>query len=410
MNPSKLFVLVALGNFLALNSFAQTNWTKTGAPIAVWTSIAASADGTKLVAISDRVMFYHSSTTPAGIYISTNSGTTWTVPTNVSSPWGAAISADGSIMGATAFGGGLSSVWLSTNFGVTWKSVFSSSQDLGNVASSADGHALLIGDDISSGSGFVFVSTNFGSSWSQISLPSGSAGSYVASSADGVKMFAAGYGSTTPNLLCISTNAGVTWKKNLFAPNTNWSAIACSADGNKIVASVNRGLIYTSTNLGLSWITNNNVPSTNWNYVASSADGTRLVAVFGNSSSGGGIYTTTNSGSTWNLNTLTNEYWYAAALSADGNKWFAAAQVASFAGEIYAAKTLPQPAMNIAPTNGNLTVSWIVPSTNFVLQSSVDLSSWMDLTNQPVLNLTNLQDEVYLSPTNSNLFYRLKTP
>jgi hypothetical protein len=30
--------------------------------------------------------------------------------------------------------------------------------------------------------------------------------------------------------------------------------------------------------------------------------------------------------------------------------------------------------------------------------------------NPPVLNLTNLQNEVILSPTGSSIFYRLKTP
>ncbi len=32
------------------------------------------------------------------------------------------------------------------------------------------------------------------------------------------------------------------------------------------------------------------------------------------------------------------------------------------------------------------------------------------MTNQPVLNLTNLQNQVTLSPSNSSGFYRPKTP
>ena len=66
--------------------------------------------------------------------------------------------------------------------------------------------------------------------------------------------------------------------------------------------------------------------------------------------------------------------------------------------------------MNLTPANGNFTVSWIVPSTNFVMQQCSDLASWADMTNTPVLNLTNLQNEVILSPTGSSGFYRLKTP
>jgi hypothetical protein len=79
-------------------------------------------------------------------------------------------------------------------------------------------------------------------------------------------------------------------------------------------------------------------------------------------------------------------------------------------GAIYTLQTTLTPQMNIAPTNGNFNLSWIVPSTNFVLQQSPDLSSWSDLTNQPILNLTNLQNEVTLPFSGGVGFYRLKTP
>jgi hypothetical protein len=66
--------------------------------------------------------------------------------------------------------------------------------------------------------------------------------------------------------------------------------------------------------------------------------------------------------------------------------------------------------MNLTPANGNLKLSWLVPSTNFVLQQSLDMGSWADVTNTPVLNLTNFQNEVILPPTGSSGFYRLKMP
>jgi hypothetical protein len=45
----------------------------------------------------------------------------------------------------------------------------------------------------------------------------------------------------------------------------------------------------------------------------------------------------------------------------------------------------------------------------FTLQQNSDLvtPNWMTLTNMPTLNLTNLQDEVTFSPTNSSSFFRL---
>jgi hypothetical protein len=66
--------------------------------------------------------------------------------------------------------------------------------------------------------------------------------------------------------------------------------------------------------------------------------------------------------------------------------------------------------LKVTPSTTNLIVSWIIPSTNFVMQQSGDLHNWADLTNQPVLNLTNLRNEVFLPPPGSNVFYRLKTP
>ena len=45
-----------------------------------------------------------------------------------------------------------------------------------------------------------------------------------------------------------------------------------------------------------------------------------------------------------------------------------------------------------------------------MMQQSADLQNWADMTNQPVLNLTNLQNEVILPPPGSNVFYQLKTP
>jgi hypothetical protein len=67
------------------------------------------------------------------------------------------------------------------------------------------------------------------------------------------------------------------------------------------------------------------------------------------------------------------------------------------------------PRLNLTTASGNLALSWLVPSTNFVLQQNLNLSAanWVMLTNTPVLNLTNLHNEIVLSPTNNNGFFRL---
>ncbi|MGD0207799.1 MAG: hypothetical protein ABSC89_09370 [Verrucomicrobiota bacterium] len=94
--------------------------------------------------------------------------------------------------------------------------------------------------------------------------------------------------------------------------------------------------------------------------------------------------------------------------SADGNKLAAVVN----GGGIWISQSTPTPQLNLAPANPDLKLSWIVPSANFVLQQNLDLTTtnWTDVTNTSTLNLTNLQDEVILLPTNGNGFYRLKTP
>jgi hypothetical protein len=73
---------------------------------------------------------------------------------------------------------------------------------------------------------------------------------------------------------------------------------------------------------------------------------------------------------------------------------------------------LPTPILNIVPTNGNIQLSWTVPSTNFILQQTMDLKSgtWINATNLPGLNLNNLQNQVVLSATNTSSFFRLMSP
>ncbi|MGB8368080.1 MAG: hypothetical protein ACLPYZ_09960 [Limisphaerales bacterium] len=141
----------------------------------------------------------------------------------------------------------------------------------------------------------------------------------------------------------------------------------------------------------------NNTPVGSWSSVASSADGTQLAAV------GPYVYTSTNSGATWVSNSLPAGM-VGVASSADGNKLACASGSA-----IYTSYSIPSPQLDLTPTNGNLTLSWLVASTNFVLQQNSDLTTanWATLTNVPTLNLTNLQDQVILSPANSSGFFRL---
>ena len=397
------------------STFAQT-WTQTSAPSApedsFWLSIASSADGSKLVAAADFWASYPFSFSTNSGFASTNSGDTWVLLPN---PAGTAdrlffvtLSADGTKLAATSMYG---FVYTSTNFGVTWTSNSLPSQNLIAIASSADGDKLVtvVGMNpffalVVWTNGPIYVSTNSGAAWTVTSAPT-NYWSCVASSADGTTLAAGTIGLNSqgypaPGYLYVSTNAGATWLQTC-APTNEWSSIASSADGTKLAAVAPWASIYTSADSGATWHSNN-VPAIIWQAITVSADGTKLAAL----DQYGHVYTSTNFGASWASNGIPTQLTcWGMASSADGNMLVAIV----LEGGIWVSQATPSPQLNIMPAGGNCTVSWLVPSTNFVLQQNLDLTTtdWVTLTNTPMLNFTNLDDEVTLSPTNSSGFYRL---
>ena len=129
----------------------------------------------------------------------------------------------------------------------------------------------------------------------------------------------------------------------------------------------------------------------------------------------GGLFTAVRPAfaQSWKLSNAPTEDWQAVASSADGCKLVGSAypgRLFVYFGGIYTARITPAPQLNLTCPGNGFKLSWVVPSTNFVVQQSSDLSSWTDVTNASVLNLTNLQNEVTFPLTGSNAFYRLKTP
>jgi photosystem II stability/assembly factor-like uncharacterized protein len=394
---ASLSAAVFCGLFFAIESVSAQTWTQTSAPTNEdWLVVASSADGSRLAALAARNQ----------IWISTNSGTSWISNTmslrsdggwysGEVPPYFLASSADGLelvagvrpnpyyvpplIAGSTNFGG--------------WTLLALNSA---SVASSVDGTELVEAGY----PGTVGISTNSGLTWTALSAAPLAAfpGYPVAMSADGRKLVVA-----ASLIIYTSPDSGNTWITN-NVPAKYWRCIASSANGNTLAAVVG-GPIYTSTDSGNTW-TSTNAPNENWTSVAMSADGSKIVAV----SSGNGIYTSTDSGNTWTSNNAPNLEWNSVASSADGNKLVAAAyNFGGGFGGIWTLQATPTPQLNVALSVTNLVFSWIVPSTNFVLQQNLDLTTtnWTTLTNTPTLTLSNLNDEVVLSPSNSRGFFRL---
>jgi photosystem II stability/assembly factor-like uncharacterized protein len=367
--------------------------------------VALSADGTKQVAVS----YLNKNFQLGSIFTSTNSGDSWTMTSAPSNHWmSVASSADGSQLVAAVESG---SIYTSTNSGVTWISNNATNLNWYSVASSADG-TKLIACGYAYGSnndyfGIVYTSTNSGNTWRRNNLPV-NVDEYraVASSAHGLKLVA------VPHLgkICTSTNAGETWQQGDNTSSNRWYSVASSVDGSRVVAAPDLGSIYTSSDSGATWTSNTLNQTTHpWSWVASSADGNKLAAVAGGAPAI--IYISTDSGTTWTSNTNTDQC-ISITSSADGNKLVTSpgGGIQGATGWIYILQTTPSPQLQLTPSYTNLSLAWVVPSTNFVLQQSSDLTSWSDATNTPTLNLTNLQNEVFLSPTSSSGFYRLKTP
>jgi hypothetical protein len=390
------FIALAAGILAGqLSVFAQT-WSQSDSPSDVWSSIASSADGTKFVAA-----------TLSYVYTSTNSGVSWNkVNTPRSYLWkSVASSADGSKLVVAGNSAGGSPILISTNSGASWVTSSVPFTSWTSVASSADGTKLF-----AAYSGGLYISTNSGASW--IQQPNPTSLSSVACSADGSRLVASvPYGS----FIYSSTDAGVTWFSNSL-PSGYWNSVASSADGKFLVAAGTYNPIYVSTNFGVSWKQSLRVnpnpfgPDAMWSSVACSAEGRKMIAACSYHSgfpNGFSVQISTNAGSSWSIANSMNKTWNSIACSAD-------AETLAVAGNdtaIYSSRTIASPKMSITSDNGNPSVSWLISSTtNFVLQHSPDLQCWTDITNSPVLNLTNLQNQVSLPAASGSVFFRLKTP
>jgi len=376
------------------------SWTTTAAPIANWVSVASSADGNKLAALIQGGQ---------AVYTSTNAGATWTL----SSPANGGIqgdsiacSADGNIL----YVAGNTQIYHSTNSGATWSVTASPNANWTCVTCSADGTQVTGTSATRRGSPVgIFISRDGGATWTS-GTASLDAWLAIASSAAGDKLVAS---DEIADALFTSADAGNTW--NQHSPSLHpFGSVASSADGTKLVAvsgagGLGNGPAFISTNSGLNWA-QTTAPVTNWVTVASSADGNTLIAASGGSSFLGHLYLSTDAGATWNQTNALFTHWTSVAISADGTKLVAT----EFGGHIYTLHLSPftlSPTLGLKVSAGSVIVSWLVPSLNFALQQTSDLttSNWTDVTVAPVLNMANLHDEVTVPNTGSSICYRLNS-
>jgi hypothetical protein len=319
--------------------------------------------------------------------------------------------------------GGDGRIYTSSDSGESWRRTSAPSNTWTSVASSSDG-TNLVAASLGAYGGGIYTSTDSGVTWIRCNTPANSWVTVV-SSADGVRLAAVAEGSgngfyTYP--MYTSTNSGATW--NLSTSFVNISCLAASADLSKLVVATagadltggGHNPIYISADFGASWVTTFSVSLPNdWYSVSCSSNGETIVLAGDE-----GVFFSTDSGVTWSSSRApyyVNRPIPNVACSGDGKLVAAVFNDANANGGIYTLQLplpppppLPLPQLGISTRAARLILSWLVPSSSFGLQQNSDLTTtnWTDMQITPSLNFTNLNDQVIVSPTNGQCFYRLK--
>lgn len=274
-----------------------------------WHALASSSDGSRLFAASESC---GTSACPGGIidvggiWLSTDYGVTWTAVASTSGRrwFSLAANIDGSKVAAVDLGG---DIYTSTDFGLTWtqRQVGGTVHNWTSIASSIDGSKLVA----VAGDGFIFTSVDSGLNWTNYT-PSGVTGfTGVSSSDDGSRLAA----STWSDGIFVSSDFGHTWTRcTLTLPNPSNPAflghVSMSGDGAHLVTGSrpyndNGGIVFTSKDYGATWSSSAQGP---YDYIgfASSGDGSKVAAaIYGQS----GVSTSENYGATWTFQRIGNK-------------------------------------------------------------------------------------------------------
>lgn len=218
------------------------NWTQqTNSGMEPWNDLAISEDGSILAAAV-------ATNGTEGIHVSTDSGVNWTAGAPAHDWTRVAASSDGTKLIAGTWSNA-APPYISTNTGSSWSQLTAlpSSQDWGGVASSGDGTTLAAACsaawndptcnlEISTDSGTIWTDAVAGPArWRSLDM-----------SDDGTVIMgvASDNANSFPGSIFVSTDSGATW--NAAGPLAMYRGIALSANGTKAVAVAENGNIYTS--------------------------------------------------------------------------------------------------------------------------------------------------------------------
>jgi hypothetical protein len=222
-----------------------------------WRGTAMSSDGIKMLA--------KSLTHP---FRSINTGNDWILcsgPTNQG--WDCCSDISGTILYVLGWD---NSLFRSINSGVDWTRVFNLSY-LEGVACSADGSIVILNSNVG-----IYISLNSGTSWNLRKASVGNLNGCACSANGSIMLSQAAWGAK----LYVSTNTGLTWNEIAGTVGTWWGRPAMSADGSMMLAiALGYNPIWYSINYGTTWtqITDPLMYNAGGGGCAMSADGKKCI-------------------------------------------------------------------------------------------------------------------------------------
>ena len=262
-----------------------------------WSSVALSADGTKLVASVNNI-------TSGYIYTMSNTGTNYVQTLAPPAYWNSVCcNTTFTILAGCYSGGSTAGISVNTNSGTgSWMTTTFSNIKLINITCNPTGSVILVFS-----SQGIYISTNYGTTWNLSSIPIFSLINWggVSISSDLTRLVYCGgavtYANNIYTLICSNISSVPI---NTLSITANWQAICSNLYGTVLAACIYGSGIYTSTNTGLLW-TNSSAPSLNWTAICCDISGINITA----STNGSGIYTSTNGGQTWSQTSAPTLNW-----------------------------------------------------------------------------------------------------
>jgi hypothetical protein len=285
--------------------------------------IYSNSTGTTLIASA-----YEAATN--GVYISTNSGTSWTAVSSIAVTeliTSVASNSNGTNLYATGYNG----MWayisdatplvtpttititpISLNFNLVTSLNASIPAPWTYITSNYSGKNLLLTSLNSQGTyGGVYTSSSYGTYWTQRSLPSNVFWIHGASDSTGQYLAVA----SNPGNIYTSSSYGVNWTQT-SAITGKWEGLTSDSSGRYLAATMSTANIgiYISSSYGVNWTKSVSTIAGAIYLIAYNSNGQYGVA----SSNGGGIYTSSNYGTNWTLTSAGALVWAGITINGTG--------------------------------------------------------------------------------------------